>query len=67
MKTDLKSKLQFMKQEAEKEVFYYRERIIEYTEADFLNLLAYYEGKYSYSKAYLAGIMDTLNLISRHE
>jgi len=68
MKTDLKDKLQYLRQEAEKEVVYYRNRMIEAEEEGAGKFsFEFYQSKHSESKAYLSGMMDTLNAISQHQ
>jgi len=68
MKSTLEEKMKYMRQEAEKEVVYYRNRMIEAEEEGAGKFsFEFYQSKHSESKAYLFGMMDTLNAISQHQ
>ena len=68
MKSTLEEKMKYMRQEAEKEVVYYRNRMIEAEEEGAGKFsFEFYQNKLNESKAYLSGMMDTLNAISHHQ
>tara|TARA_R110000737_G_C14453043_1_gene463533 strand:+ start:395 stop:607 length:213 start_codon:yes stop_codon:yes gene_type:complete len=68
MKTDLKDKLYYLRQEAEKEVVYYRNRMIEAEEEGAGKFsFEFYQNKLNESKAYLSGMMDTINTIVKEQ
>tara|TARA_R110000744_G_scaffold45241_6_gene100503 strand:- start:1113 stop:1310 length:198 start_codon:yes stop_codon:yes gene_type:complete len=59
MKSTLEEKMKYLKQEAEKDMFYNRDRMWENPDTD----VTYYERRYAEAKAYYKGIMDTLTII----
>ena len=68
MKTDLKEKLQYLRQEAEKEVVYYRTRMNEaIDEGAGKYSIEFYQSKYNEARCYLSGMMDTLNTIVKEQ
>ena len=57
-----------MRQEAEKEVVYYRNRMNEAIDERAGKFsFEFYQAKYNEAKSYLSGMMDTLNAISQHQ
>ena len=68
MKSTLEEKMKYMRQEAEKEVVYYRNRMIEAEEEGAGKFsFEFYQSKYNEAKAYLSGMMDTLNTIVKEQ
>jgi len=68
MKSDLKEKLKYLRQEAEKEVVYYRTRMNEAIDDDAGKYsIEFYQSKYNEARCYLSGMMDTLNSITQHQ
>tara|TARA_R110000796_G_C14473364_1_gene425815 strand:+ start:461 stop:718 length:258 start_codon:yes stop_codon:yes gene_type:complete len=63
MKSTLEEKMKYMRQEAESDMLYNRDRMYDNPDTD----VTYYERRYSESKAYYRGIMDTLNLIAQDQ
>ena len=68
MKSTLEEKMKYMRQEAEKEVVYYRNRMNEAVDERAGKFsFEFYQAKYNEAKSYLSGMMDTLNAISQHQ
>ena len=63
MKSTLEEKMKYMRQEAESDMLYNRDRMYDNPDTD----VTYYERRYAESKAYYRGIMDTLNLIAQDQ
>ena len=63
MKSTLEEKMKYLKQEAESDMLYNRDRMYDNPDTD----VTYYERRYAESKAYYRGIMDTLNLIAQDQ
>tara|TARA_R110000824_G_scaffold325200_2_gene512117 strand:+ start:351 stop:602 length:252 start_codon:yes stop_codon:yes gene_type:complete len=63
MNNALEEKMKYLKQEAESDMLYNRDRMYDNPDTD----VTYYERKYAESKAYYKGIMDTLNLIAQDQ
>lgn len=64
MKSTLEEKMKYLKQEAEADMFYHRDRMYENTDGSDTN---YYERRYAESKAYFMGVMDILNTIVKEQ
>jgi hypothetical protein len=68
MKSTLEEKMKYMRQEAEKEVVYYRNRMNEAVDERAGKFsFEFYQSKYNEAKAYLSGMMDTLNTIVKEQ
>tara|TARA_R110000822_G_scaffold764_4_gene3393 strand:+ start:481 stop:678 length:198 start_codon:yes stop_codon:yes gene_type:complete len=63
MKSTLEEKMKYLKQEAESDMLYNRDRMYDNPDTD----VTYYERRYAESKAYYRGIMDILNLIAQDQ
>ena len=68
MNQDLKNKLVTLRINSETDMVYYRNRMNEaIDEGDTKNSTEFYQSKFNEAKAYLSGIMDTLNLIAQDQ
>ena len=68
MNQDLKNKLVTLRTNSETDMVYYRNRMNEaIDEGDTKNRTEFYQSKFNEAKAYLSGIMDTLNLIAQDQ
>ena len=68
MNQDLKNKLVTLRTNSETDMVYYRNRMNEaIDEGDPNSSSEFYQSKFNEAKAYLSGIMDTLNLIAQDQ